>query len=131
MHDWLVKYSRKIARASRWQLIDVDEQAPVHVTWIEGEHALINIFLNANTAIARSQSTTRGTGKQTSFRTLGLSVVGNILNDDTPLTIDVLGADGTRIFNVTRADIPFTANPVALFESVAIVQIIIKMIFAQ
>lgn len=118
-----------VARASRWKLVGVDEETLVRVAWVEGEHAVVDVLLQAFAAVARSQGTARGFREQARFNTLGLGVVGHILNDHTPFTIDVLGADWASVFDIAGADETFTTNPVTLIELFAVVERVIEFLF--
>lgn len=112
-----------MARASRRQLVNVDENSLLRIAWIEGKHALVDIFLQAFALIARCQSAARRAGKQASLGPLGLGVSGpcDFLNDNAPLSIGIHRADRASVQDIAGADVSFTTDPVALLEGVAVV----------
>ena len=117
-----------MARASGRQLVDVDKETLVRITRVEGEHAVVDVLLQTGALVARSQSATSSTDKQTGLDTLSLSVVGDILDDDSPFSSNVLGTQGTSIGNIRWADKSLTTDPVALVELLSIVERIVKFI---
>jgi hypothetical protein len=117
-----------VARTSRWQLVDVDEETLVRIAWVKGEHAVVHVLLQAGAFVARSQGTARGSSKQAGLDALGLSIVSDVLNDDSPFSIDVLSTQGTSIGNIRWADISLTSNPVAFVELLAVIEGIVKFL---
>ena len=97
---------------------------------IEGKHPLVDEFLDTSAAVTRSQSTARCAREQTGFDALGLGVIGDILDNNAPFSIDVLGAEWAGVLDTTGADVAFFTNPVALLEWISVVQGIIEMVFA-
>lgn len=118
-----------VARAGRFQLVRVDEESLVGVAWIKGQHAVVDVLLKAFAVVARRQSAAGGFGEQAGFDALCLRVVGHVLDDDTPFAIDVLGAKGTGVLDVGRADESFSADPVALVKLFAVVERIVEFLF--
>lgn len=119
------------ARAGRRQLVDVDEQALVRVARIEREHPVIHVLLDALALVARGQRTARSPREQARLDALGLRVVRHVLDNDAPLAVDVLGAHGASVQDLARADVAFTADPVALVERLAIVQRVVKVLLFE
>jgi len=117
-----------VARTSRWQLVDVDEETLVRIAWVEGEHAVVDILLKAGALIARSQGAASGSSKQAGLDALGLSIVSDVLNDDSPFSIDVLSAQGTSVGDIRWADKSLTSNPVAFVELLAVIEGIVEFL---
>ena len=92
---------------------------------------MVDVFLDTGTAMARSQSTARCTREQASLDALGLGVVGDVLNNHAPLTIDIQSAFRASVNDVAGADVTFTSNPVAFFIKLAFVVGIIKVFLLQ
>ena len=113
-----------VARASRRQLEGIDEDTFVRVTGVEGEHAVVDVLLQALAVVARSKGTASGFGEEAGFDALGLGVSGPgvVLDNDAPFTISVLSAQGTGVLDVARADESLAANPVSLIELLAVVE---------
>ena len=110
-----------MARTSGGKFIDVDEQSFMRIARIEGQHSLVNILLDTFAFVARRQSAARCTREQASLYTLGLRVVGHVLDDDTPFTFNVNGPNWPSVCDFRRADVALTADPVALLERRAVV----------
>ena len=119
---------RDVAGAGRGQLVGVDEETLVRVARVEGEHAMVDVLLQALAVVARSQGAASGAGEQAALDPLGLGVgrPGLSLNDDAPFAFGVLGAEGADVADVGRADEAFTADPVALVELVAVVEGVVE-----
>ena len=120
-----------MARASRWQLVNVDEDSLLRIAGIKGKHPLVNVLLQAFAAVARGQSATRGTGEQASFKalSLGVSRPGDFLNNDAPFTFNVHCTSRTSVNDVTGADVTFFPRPVSLLVEFAFVGRIVEMFF--
>ncbi len=120
-----------MARAGRWQLVDVDEDSLLGIARIEGKHPLVNKFLQTFAAETRGQGATRCTRVQTSFDALSLGVSGPgvFLDDDPPFSIDIHCSEWASINDVARAYVSFTPNPVALVKGLAVVFGIVEMFF--
>lgn len=124
----LVIFGRYVARTSRRQLVDVDEETFVGITRIEGEHSVIDILLHTGATVARGQSTTRGTREQAGLDTLGLRVVCDVLNNHAPFAVNIHRTDRTGIQYFAWADVTFTTDPVTLIEGLAVIEGIIEMV---
>lgn len=129
MNSKSLVFDRDVARAGRWQFVDIDEKTFMGIARIEGKHTVVDVFLDASAVIARSQCTARGSWIQTSFNALRLSVISNILNDDAPFSFNIHGTNWTSVKDVARTNVSFTSDPVALVERIAIVQGIIEVVF--
>lgn len=116
-----MKFTGNVARASRWQFVKVNENSLFGIARIEGQHALVDVLLQAFAAIARSQSAARGAGEQANLDTLGLRVSrpGDILNDGTPFTVNVQSAQRAGVMDIAGANVSFLADPVGHLESLA------------
>jgi hypothetical protein len=110
-----------VTRAGRGQLVDVDEEALVRIARVEGQHAVVDVFLDALALVARCQGAARSAREQTGLHSLGLRVVGHVLDDNTPFSLDVDGAHRSGVQHLGRADVALTADPVALLERRAVV----------
>ena len=119
-----------VARASRWQLVSVDEDSLVGVARIEGEHPVDGVLLEALAEMARGQGAASGFREKASLGALGLRVSwpGDVLDDDAPFAGRVLGAKWTRIGHVAGADETLATYPVALVELFAVVERIIEFL---
>ncbi len=129
----LVKSGRNVARAGRWQLVDVDEDSLLGIARIKGKHPLVNIFLQTFAAETRGQGATSCTGEQTSFEalSLGVSRPGDVLDDDPPFSIDIHCASRTSVNDVARADVSLFTRPVSFFVELAVVVGVVEMVFGQ
>ena len=85
-----------MARASRGEFEDVDEQALVGVTGVIGQHPLVDVLLSTLALVAGSQKTASRVRRQTSLQPGGLSVVMSIDNDP-PVSVDIPGSLGHGI----------------------------------
>lgn len=82
---------------------------------------MVNVLLNALAPVARSQCAARRSVEQACFHALSLSVVGDVLDDNTPFIVDVLCTLRTGIQNLAWANVTLATYPVTLIESVAFV----------
>ena len=128
-----MKFTGNVARAGRWQLVDVDEDSLLGIAWIEGKHPLVNIFLQTFAAETRGQGATRCTREQTSFDALSLGVSGPgvFLDDDPPFSIDIHCASRTSVNDVTRTDVSLFTRPVSFFVELAVVVGVVEVVFGQ
>ena len=120
-----------MARTSRWQLVGVDEETAVRIARVERQHAMVDVLLEALAVVARSQSAASGFREQAGFDALRLRVVGDVLDDDAPFAVDVLGAQRSGVFDVAGADESFTADPVTLVELFAVVERVVEFLFLR
>ena len=124
-----MKFSGDAARAGRWQLVNVDEQTFAGIARVEGEHAVVDVLLEALAPMTWSQSAARSPRVTANLNALGLRVDIYILDDNSPFAQDVGGADWAGVFDVAGADETFTADPVALVELLAVVERVIEFLF--
>lgn len=124
---------RKVAGASRWHLVDIDENSFLRIARIEGQHTMVDVLLQTFASIASSESAARCSRKQTGLDPLRLRVSwpGNILHDDAPFTVSVHGTNGAGVKDIAGTDVSLVANPVTLFEGTAVIVGIIKVLFRQ
>ena len=128
-----MRFSGNVARASRWQLVNIDEDSLVGIARIERKHALINIFLETFAVKTRSQSATRGAGERTSFDalSLGVSGPGHFLDNNAPFSIDIHCSNRTAVNDIAGADVSFFTRPVSLLKEFAFVIGVVKMCLCQ
>lgn len=87
------------------------------------------LLLDAFTAIARRKSAAGRSSIEARLDALGLSQILDILDDNTPIAIHILGAHGPGVQDFRRADVALISDPVALVERIAVVQRVIEMVF--
>lgn len=92
---------------------DVDEKTLVGITGIVGQHAVVDVLLGTFALVAGSEETTSGIGIQTGFEAGGLGIVVDIVDDDSPISVDVTGAFGHTVNDVGWAEITFGSDPMA------------------
>ncbi len=128
-----MQFTGNVARAGRWQLVDVDEDSLLGIAGIEGKHPLVNILLQTFAAETRGQGATRCTGEQTSFDALSLGVSGPgvFLDDDPPFSIDIHCPEWASINDVARADVSLVTRPVALLEEFPFVVGVVEVCLSQ
>ena len=126
-----MKFSGDAARAGRWQLVNVDEQTFAGIARVEGEHAVVDVLLEALAPVTWSQSAARSPRVIANLNALGLRVDIYILDDNSPFAFDVLGSDRTSVKDVAGADVSGTSDPIALCEYISVVERIIISIFFQ
>ena len=110
-----------MARTGRREFENVNKKTLVCVAGVEGEHAVVDVLLNAFALIARSQSAARSASEEASLDALGLGVISDILDDDAPFTIDVLSANWASVEDVTGANVTLSADPVALLKCATVI----------
>jgi len=89
-----------MARASRWQLVGIDEKSTIRITRVQRKHSVINILLSTLGLITRSQKSTSRVWSQASFQPSSLSVIvmtirvvfGNMLENDPPVSFNIDGS---------------------------------------
>ena len=108
-----------MTRASGRQLVDVDKETLVRIARVEGQHAMVDVLLQAGALVARGQGAARSAGEEAGLDALGLRVVGDVLHDDAPFSFDVLGAHRSRVQHLRWADEALGTDPVGFLERVA------------
>jgi len=109
-----------VARASGWELVGIDEESSVWITGVDGDHPVVHVLLGTLALVARSQETTSRVWSLASLQSGGLGVVvvaiavllGNVLQDDPPVPLDVHGPPDLGIVDVRWAEVAFRSNPV-------------------
>lgn len=109
-----------MTRASRGQLVSVNEKSTVGITGIIREHSVVDILLGTFGAIARSQESAGRVRGQASFQSSSLSVVvmsiavilGNVLQNDSPEPFNVQSTMDLDIIDLTGAKVAFRSDPV-------------------
>ena len=112
---------RNVARASRWELVGVDEEPSVWVTRVDRHHPVVDVLLGALALVAWSQETAGRVWSLASFQASSLSVVvmsitvffGDMLQNDSPVSFDVHGSPDLGIVDVRWAKVAFWTDPVA------------------
>ena len=89
----------------RGQLVDVNEESLVRVTGIIWQHAVVHELLRAVALVARSQRATRCLWVLTRLQACSLRVVVHVIDDHTPLTLDVTSPFGHSVGYVAWANI--------------------------
>ena len=87
------------------------------------------LLLDTFTAIAGRKSAAGRSSIEARLDALGLSQILDILNDNTPIAIHILGAHWPGVQDFRGADVALISDPVALVERIAVVQRVIEMIF--
>lgn len=100
-----------MARASRWEFEDVNEQAFVRIARVISQHSFIDVLLGAFALVARGQKSAGRIGGQASLQTSCLRVVMSVDNN-TPIAIDITSALGHGIKNLRGAQVAFGTDPV-------------------
>ena len=108
-----------VTRATRRQLVSVNEESSVGVTGVEREHSVVDILLGTFGAIARSQESAGRVWSQASFQASSLSVVvmtvsvilGNVLKNNSPKSFNVQSSLDLDVVNLARTQVSFGSNP--------------------
>ena len=110
-----------MAGAGRGKLVGINEESSVGVTGVNREHPVVDILLGALAIVARSQQSAGTVGVQASLKPGGLSVVvvsitvslGDVLQDDSPVALNVDGTGDLGVVNIAGAKVALRADPVA------------------
>jgi len=111
---------RKVAGASAGKLVGVNEESSVWVTGIDREHPVVDILLGALGLVAGGKETTSGVGEETGLEAGGLGVVvmavsvtvGDVLEDDSPVALDVDGTGDLGVIHIGWAEVSLGSDPV-------------------
>ena len=109
-----------VAGAGAGQLVGVNEEAPVGVARVDGEHPVVDVLLGALGLVARSQQPAGTVGGQAGLQPGGLSVVvvavavalGDVLEDDPPVALNIHCSGDLGVVNVGGAEIALGSDPV-------------------
>lgn len=120
-----------VTGAGRRQLVCVDKEAAVGVTWVEREHTMDDVLLKAFAVMARGQRAASGLREEAGFDSLRLSVISHVLDDYAPFAFSVLSAEGPGILDIAGANETLTADPVAFVKLFSVVEGVIKFLFLR
>jgi len=109
-----------VAGAGAGQLVGVNEEAPVGVARVDGEHPVVDVLLGALRLVARSQQPTGAVGGQAGLQPgrLGVVVVavavalGDVLEDDPPVALNIHCSGDLGVVDVGGAKVALGSNPV-------------------
>jgi len=112
---------RDMARASAWKLVGVNEESSVWITGVQGEHSVVDKLLGALGLVARGKESAGTVREQASLQPGGLGVVvvtvsitiRNVLEDDSPVTLNIDSSGDLGVVNVAWAEISLGSDPVA------------------
>ena len=113
-----------MARAGRGELVRVNEESPVGVTGVQGDHPVVDVLLGALGVVAGGEESAGGVGGQAGLQAGGLGVVvvsvavllGDVLQDDAPVALDVDGAADLGVVDLAGAEVALGAGPVGKVE---------------
>jgi len=108
-----------VARASTGELVGVDEESSVWVTWVDREHSVVDILLGALGLVAGGKETTGGVREETGLKTGGLGVVvvaiaislRDVLEDDSPVSFNIDSTSNLGVVNIRRTKVTLRSNP--------------------
>ena len=120
--NWVWGWERirwNVTRATRRQLVSVNEESSVGVTGVEREHSVVDILLGTFGTIARSQESAGRVWSQASFQASSLSVVvmtvsvilGNVLKNNSPKSFNVQSSLDLDVVNLAGTQVSFGSNP--------------------
>lgn len=73
---------------------------------------MVDVLLGASATEARGEGTARGSGKQAGLKPCSLGVVMHVVDNHTPLPLDVTSTLGHGVHHVGGAEIAFRTRPV-------------------
>jgi hypothetical protein len=100
-----------MARASRRKFENVDKQAFVRITGVIGQHPLVNVLLGAFTLITGSEKSASWIWSQTGLKAGRLGVIVSVVDNDSPIPIDVTSTLGHSIEDLWRTQVPIGTDP--------------------
>ena len=97
-----------MARAGRWEFVGINEETSVRITWIYGDHSMVNVFLSAFALVTRGKETASRVWGLTSLQSGGLCIVvmtiaiffGDVLEDDSPVAFNINGSTDLGVVNI-------------------------------
>jgi len=122
---WYVGNERHLLRnmtgAGGGKLVGVNKESSVGITRVNRQHSVVDILLGTLAVVTGSQQSAGRVGVQTGFQPGGLGVVvvtisvslGDVLQDDSPVALNVDGTGDLGVVNVAGAQVALRANPVA------------------
>ena len=110
-----------MARAGAGKLVGVNEESPVGIAGVDREHPVVHILLGALALVAGGEESAGGVGVETGLQPGGLGVVvvsvsvslGDVLQDDPPVSLNVHGARDLGVVHVAGAEVALGPDPVA------------------
>jgi len=108
-----------MARASAGQLVGVNEESSVWITWVQRQHSVVDIFLSTLGLVARGKESASTVWEQASLQPGGLGVVvvtvsisiRNVLQDDSPVSLNIDSSGDLGIVDIGWAEITLRSNP--------------------
>ena len=109
-----------VAGAGTGQLVGVDEEAPVGVAGVDGEHPVVDVLLGALGLVAGGQQPAGAVRGQAGLQPGGLGVVvvavavalGDVLEDDPPVALNVDSPGDLGVVNLGGAEVALGPDPV-------------------
>jgi len=101
-----------MARTSRRKFEDIDEKALVGITRIKSQHSFIDIFLSALALVTGSQKSASRIRSQASFQSGSLGVVMSVVDNDSPVSVNVSGTFRHGVQDFRGTQVTFGPNPV-------------------
>ena len=106
--------------AGTGKLVGIDEESSVGVTGIDREHSVVHILLGALGLVAGGKETASGVREETGLETGGLGVVvmavsvtvGDVLEDDSPVALDVDSTGDLGVIHIGWAEVSLGSDPV-------------------
>ena len=102
------------------ELVGVDEESPVGIAGVKGDHAVVDVLLGALGVVAGGQETAGGVRGEAGLQPGGLGVVvvavavllGGVLKDDAPVALHIDGAADAGVVDLGGAEVALGAGPV-------------------
>merc|ERR1712223_648856 len=108
-----------VAGTGTGQLVGVDEEAPVGVAGVDGEHPVVDVLLGALGLVAWGQQPAGTVGGQAGLKPCGLGVVvvavavalGDVLEDDPPVALNVDSPGDLGVVDLGGAEVALGPDP--------------------
>lgn len=109
-----------MAGAGGWELVGIDEESTVQVTGVERDHPVVHVLLGTLGLVAWGEKSASRIRSPASFQSSSLGVVvltvsvllGNMLKNDSPKSLDVNGATDLGVVDIRRAEVSLGSDPV-------------------
>jgi hypothetical protein len=109
-----------MAGAGRGELVGIDEESPVGVTGVNGDHPVVDILLCALALVTGSEEPAGAVGSETGLKPGSLGVVvlavavllGDVLKDNAPVALNVDSALDLGVVDDRGAEVALGAGPV-------------------
>ncbi len=113
-----------MAGAGGGELVGVDEESPVGVAGVEGDHPVVDVLLRALAVVAGGEEAAGRVRGEAGLQPGGLGVVvvavavllGDVLEDDAPVSLHVDSATDLGVVHLGRAEVSLGARPVGEVE---------------